>query len=171
MVRRGFGGRSGSAVQDVDNRLRHWLVGVGEEEADLPHLGIAELGFEGGHSGEADAVLDLPVGFADWIVADSDYVWLVVVGFEELRGIGIHVIADCSGVAVQAVTDGAAFDVDAGTRGEVSRIRLHVCSGHFVFDAGLEWDVDELAFMGKGGIGNGDGNLSVHEIDEYREGN
>ena len=58
-MERGFGGRYGSAVENVEDGGGHGFVGVGQEYADLPHLVIAELGFEGRHAGEADAVDDL----------------------------------------------------------------------------------------------------------------
>jgi len=81
-VRRGFGGWGGGAVEDVEGSLRHRLVGVGKEDADLPQLGVAELRFEGRHPGEADAVEDFPVGLAERVVADADDLGVVMVGLE-----------------------------------------------------------------------------------------
>lgn len=91
---RSFGGRSGGAIQDVDSSLRHGLIGIGEENGDLPEFGIAELGFEGGHPGETDAVEDFPIGFAEGIVADADHFRIVVMRLEELGSIGVHVSAE-----------------------------------------------------------------------------
>ena len=130
-MRGGFGRRSGSAVQNVEGRLRHRFIGIGEEEADLPHFGVAELGFEGGHSREADAVQDLPVGFTDRVVADADHIRFVVMRLEELRSVGVHVRAKGRRMAVQAVTHGAAVDIDAGACGEICSVWLHVGADHF----------------------------------------
>ena len=90
----GFGGGSGGAVQEVEGSLGHGFVGLGEEEADLPHFGVAKLGFERGHSGEADAIQDFPVGFADRVVTDADHLGVVVMGLEKLGSIGVHVGAE-----------------------------------------------------------------------------
>ena len=45
----GFSGWCGCAVQNVESGLGHGLVGISEEEADLPQLGVAELSFERRH--------------------------------------------------------------------------------------------------------------------------
>jgi hypothetical protein len=170
-VRWGLGGGSGSAVEDVDRGLGHGLVGVGEEETDLPHFGVAELGFEGGHSGEADAVEHFPVGFADGIVANADNVRFAVMGLEKLRGVGVHVCADRRRTIVKAVADGAAVDVDVGPGDEVCGVGLHVGADHFTLHSRVEWDVDELALMRKGRVIGGHRDLAIHEVHEYGEGN
>jgi hypothetical protein len=56
--------------EDLLDRIRQGLVGVLEQEADLPHLGGREDVLIGGHSGEADAVGDLPIDPADLVFAD-----------------------------------------------------------------------------------------------------
>ena len=137
----GFGGRCRGVAEDFEDGGRHGLVGVGEEEADLPHLGIVELGFEGRHAGEANAVCDFPIRFANRIVADADDVGIVPMWFEQLRGVGIHVVADGGWLAMETVAEGAALNVDAGTRSEVGLIGRHVGADHFLLNACIERDL------------------------------
>ena len=166
-----FGGGSGGPVERVDSSLRHGLVGVGEEEADLPHFGVAELGLEGGHSGKADAVEDLPVGFAEGVVADAHNVRLVVMGLEKLGSVGVHVGADRRRAIVEAVADGAPVDVDVSAGGEVCGVRLHVGADDLTLDSAIEGQVDELALMREGRVIDGHRDLAIHEVHKYDEGN
>src|SRR5215469_17395478 len=57
-----LGRRRRGMVEDIDDGGRHGFVGVCQEQAYLPHFGTAELSLEGGHTREADAILDFPVG-------------------------------------------------------------------------------------------------------------
>lgn len=72
---------------------------------------------------------------------------------------------------MQAVADGAAIDVDVGPGGEVGGVGLHVCADHFALNARFEGDVDELAFVGEGWIGDGNGDFAVFEIHDHSERN
>ena len=171
MADRGFGGRGGSAIEEFEDGGGHGFAGVGEEDANLPHLGIAELGFEGGHAGEANAIFDFPIGFANRVVADADGGGVVGMGFKQLGSVGVHVIADGSRFAVEAVAHGAALNVNAGAGGEVGLIGLHVCADHIFLNARIEREADELAFVGEGRIGDGDGHPAIGEIGEHGEGN
>ena len=158
-------------VEQVEDRRGHGLAGVGQEDADLPNLSIAELGFEGRHAGEANAVFDFPIGLAGRIVTDADDAGIVAVGLEQLGSVGEHVVADRSRSAVEAVADGTAFNVDASAGGQVSLIGLHVGADHILLDAGIERQADELTFVGKRGIGDGDGHSSIAEVSQHGEGN
>ena len=166
-----FAGGRGCAVEDVDCGRRHGLVGVGKEEADLPHLAIVELGLEGGHAGKTYAVFDLPVGFADRVVADADDVGIVAMRLEKLRGIGVFVRTNGRGVSVKAMTDCATVRVDVRTCGEVCCVGFHVGADPLAIDACVQGDVDELAFEGEGRVRDGNRHLSVFEVNEHHEGN
>src|SRR3954463_4459706 len=74
-------------------------------------------------------------------------------------------------MAVKAVADGAAVDVDVGTGGEIGGVGLHVGADHFALDPAVERHVDKLALMGEGRVINGDGDLAVHEVHEDGERN
>jgi hypothetical protein len=165
-----FGQRRGGAIEQVEDGGGHGLAGVGEEEADLPHFGFAELGFEGRHAGEADAIFDFPIGFANRVVADADDGGIVAVCFEQLGRVREHVVAEGGGPAVEAVAEGAAFNVNARAGGEVGLIGLHMGADHIFLNAGVEGDGDELALVGKRGIGGGDGYPAIGEIDEHGQG-
>ena len=166
-----FGRRRKGAVEDVEDGGRHGLVGIGEEDAYLPHLGFVKLGFESGHAGEADAVFYLPVGFANRIVADADDVGVVPVRFEQWGSVGIHVAADGGGLVVEAVAEGAALSVNAGTGGECGLIGLHVGADHLFLNARVERDMDELGFMREGRIGDRNGHIAVCEVRQESERN
>lgn len=168
---RSFGRGSGSAIQDVESRLGHRLIGVCEEDADLPHLRVTKLGLEGGHSGQPDTVFNFPVGFADRVIADANDIGLVLVRVEELRRVGVHVAADRGGVAVKSMADCAAVDVDVSAGGEVGGIGLHVRSDHFPLDACVEGNVNELSLHRERRIGYGNGDLAVHQIGDHDERN
>lgn len=150
-------------VEDVEDGGRHGLVGVGEEEADLPHLGIVQLTFKGRHAGEADAICDLPIRFANRIVADTDDVGIVPMCFEQLRGVGIHVGADGGWLVMETVAEGAALNVDAGTRSEGGLIGRHVGADHFLLNACVERDLDELGLVRNWRIGDSNRHIAVCE--------
>jgi hypothetical protein len=166
-----FGRGRWGAIQDVEGWLRHGLAGVGEKETDLPHLGVAELGLEGGHAGEPNAIFDFPIGFADGVVTDSDDARVVVVRLEKLGSVRVHVVAKSGRMAVDSVAGGAAVDVDSGAGDQVCGIRLHVSADQLPLNARIQGDVDELALAGKSGVGYGDGNLAVHEVHDDDQGN
>ena len=170
-VEGGLGGRDWGSVEDIERDGRHGFVGVGEEDADLPHLSVAELGFEGRHSGEADAVLHFPVGFANRIVADAYDIGVALVRLEQLRCVGIHVVADGGWLVVETMAEGAALNVDAGAGGKGGLIRLHVGADHFFLNAGIERDVHQLAFVGKGRIRDRHWDIAIGEVREDCEGN
>lgn len=167
----GVGGWSGRSVQQVDDRRGHRLAGVGQEDADLPHLGVAELSFEGGHAGEADTVLDLPMGFADWIVADADNFGVVAMRFKQGRCIGIHMLTDGGVAAVKAMADRAPFNINVCPGGEIGWIGLHVRAHHFPLDAGIEREMHNALFVGKRGVVHSNWNLAVREVSQDRQGN
>ena len=146
------------------------LLALAQEDAYLPHFVVGELGLEGGHSGEADAVLDLPVGFADRVVADTDDIGIVVVGLEQGWGVGIHVVADGGGLIVEAVANGAALDVDVGAGGEVRLIGNHAGADHFFLNTRIKWHMDDLALVGDRRIGDGHRHISVGEKSQDGEG-
>jgi hypothetical protein len=160
----GFGWRGGGAVEDVEDCGRHGLVGVCQEDAYLPHLVIAELRFEGGHAGEADAVEDLPVGFAGGVITDTDYIRIVVMGLEQGRRIGVHVGADGCGLVVQSMTEGATLRVDVGSGGEVGLVGLHVGADQFFLNSRIERHVNDLGLMREGWIGDGYRHIAIHEV-------
>jgi len=164
-----FSWRNWSAVQDVQRGLRHRFICVGEKDADLPHLGIAELGFEGRHSGETDAVFNFPVSLADGIVADADDIGFIGMGLEQLRSVWIHVVTERGWMAVKAVTDDAAIHVYTRSGSEIRRIGLHVGSNDFSLNASLQRHVDQLAFVWERWIRDSDRHFAVHEVDDDDE--
>jgi hypothetical protein len=103
----GLGSRGG---EDLLDRVRHGVVGVLEQETDLPHLSGREDMLKGGHSGEADAVGNLPISPANLV---SAYVALFA---PELRGRRVELFGEAGGLARSTVADGAPFVVDVGTR-------------------------------------------------------
>jgi len=76
----GRGGRSASGIglgiegllEQIGDRWRQGLVGIRQQQADLPFLNRIEDLAKRGHAGEANAVVDLPEGFAGRVVADAD---------------------------------------------------------------------------------------------------
>lgn len=158
-------------VQDVDDCRGHRFVGIGEENADLPDLGVAELSFECGHAGEADAVFYLPIGFAHGIVADADDIRVIVMGFKQGRRIREHVFADGGRPAVEAVANCAAVHVDAGPGGQIGGIGLKVGANHLSFDPTIERHVDEPLFVRKSGVIDCNRNFPVGEVSQDRKGN
>lgn len=153
-------------VQDIDDGGRHGLVGVGEEEAYLPHFVVAELGLERRHAGEADAVLDLPIGFADRVVADSDDVGVALMRLEQGWGVGIHVIANGGRPVVQAVAERATLSVYAGAGGEVRGVGPHVSADHFPLNPCIERHVHKLALVGERRVIDSDRDFTVREVSQ-----
>jgi hypothetical protein len=90
------------------------LVGALEQEGDLPHLDGAQEVLIGGHAGEADAVLDLPEGFAGRVVRDADDVAVGVL-LPELRGGRIHPLGKLGVLSGNAMASGAVGDVQLGS--------------------------------------------------------
>ena len=158
-------------IQDIDDGRRHGFVGVRQEDADLPHLGVAELGFEAGHASKADTVLYLPVRFADRVIADTDDSGVVVMRLKEGRRIRILVLADGGGTLVKAVAKGAAIDVDVRPGGEIGGIGFHVRADEFALDPRIERYMHEALFVGEGRIIDCNGNLSVREVSQDRKWN
>jgi hypothetical protein len=72
---------------------------------------------------------------------------------------------------VEAVADGAAFDVNVGAGDEVCGVGLHVGADHFALDPRVERHVDELALMREGWVIDSHGNLAIHQVHEYGEWN
>lgn len=165
----GLGGRSGGAVEDIEHRGRHGLVGVGQEDGYLPHFVIAELRFEGGHAGEADAVEDLPISLAGRIIADADNLWIVVVGLKQGRRVGVHVRADGGRLIVQSMAEGAAIDVDTGARGEVGLVGLHVGADLFFLNARVERHVNDTGLIREWAIGDGHRHIAIHQVSKPDE--
>jgi hypothetical protein len=72
---------------------------------------------------------------------------------------------------MEAVAEGAALNVDASAGGKVELIGLHMCADHIFLNARIERQSDELAFVGKRGIGDGDGHSAIGEVGQNGEGN
>ena len=161
----------GEGVEDGGELGGEGLVGVFEEEDDLPHLGRAEDVGVGRHAGEADAVGDLPVGFAGLIVRDADDA-VGAVGLPELRDRGIHGFREGARLVGGAVAGDALRHVDVGAGEEVDGGGLDGGGGELAVDAGGKWDVNDLTFEGEGSVGDGDGRVAEAEIDvEAGDGN
>jgi hypothetical protein len=72
---------------------------------------------------------------------------------------------------MKTVAHGAAVHVDAGAGREVRGVRLHMGADYFTLDSRVERNVDELALMRERRVIDGDGNLAIHEVHKYGEGN
>lgn len=153
----------GDGVEDGGELGREGLVGVFEEEGDLPHLGRAEDVLVGGHAGETDAVADLPEGLAGLIVRDADDA-TVAVGLPELGDGGVHGFGELARLFGGAVAAGALGGVDMGAGEDVGGGGLDGWLGELAVDSGGERDVDDLAFEGEGAIGDGDGRVAEAKV-------
>ena len=136
-------------VECVDDAGRHGFVGVCQKEADLPHFGTAELSLEGGHTREADAILDFPVGLTDWVVTDADDVGILFVLLEKLGSAGIHMGAERRGSGVQSVANGAALDINPRAGGQVRCVGFHVSAGSLFLNASIKRHVHDTALVRK----------------------
>lgn len=143
------------AAQDFHGFRGQRLVGVGQQQAYLPHFGIGEYALEARHAGEADAIGYLPIGFAGRVVADADYV-VVVVLFPQRGRMGIHVGAKGGRLAVHTVATGALVAVDLGACHQVVLIDLDGGSlDQFAVDTLVQRNPGEQPLLGQRMVCNG----------------
>ncbi len=154
-----FGGEDGG------DGVGEGLVGVFEEQGDVPHVVVGEDVFVGGHAGKADAVFDLPEGFAGFVVGDADDVAVGVL-LPELRGDGVHVLGEGDVVAGGAVAGGALADVEVGTVFEDVFGGAEGGLLELAVDAGGERDLNDLGFEGEGLVGGSDGGMAEAQVGE-----
>ena len=141
------------------------LVGVLEEEADIPHIVGGKDVLEGWHAGKTDAIFHLPEGLSGFVVADADNVAAGVL-LPELRCVRIHACGKGNVVARDAVAGGALQRIDHGS------IFIHIFAGaeggllHLAVNAGVEGDLYDLGLEGEGFVRGGDWRRAVFEVDE-----
>ena len=151
------------SLQHAGDGIGQLLVGVLEQQRDVPHLVLTQNALEGGHPGEADAVLDLPVSLSGLVIADADDVAVAVL-LPKLRSVRIHIFGEgyvlardaVAACALQLVGHGAGLvDVFA----DAERWLLHLA-----IDAGAERYMNDVFLKRKGFVGDRNRRIAELEI-------
>ena len=72
-------------AKNLHHGLRQFLIGVLQQQADLPHLGVRKHMCVRRHAGESNSVRHLPIGLTGLIVAHPDHP-VTAVALPKLRG-------------------------------------------------------------------------------------
>ncbi len=112
-----------------------------QEHADLPHLAIAEMFLEAGHSRHADAAFDFDIGLPRFIVGYAD-------ATEQLRGMRKHTVGNHRfGFAGEAMADGTLVLVNFCARQKIRFILSDLRIGMRLFvEVGVQRGGREFSF-------------------------
>src|SRR6185437_14296509 len=134
----------------------HRLIRCLQQQRHIPHLLLAECVLERRHSGKADAVLHLPVGFTGLVIAYTHDVPLSML-LPQLRRLWIHPLGEVRVTVRRSVASRTLLRVDL----RAGQVHLRVTGKwrllHLVQHSSTQRHSNDLRFEGKRLVRCGDG--------------